>query len=158
MITARTCLWFDDCAEEAARFYVSLVPGSALTAVTPAPEAWPGGVGGAVITVEFTLAGQAYQGLNGGARADYGMAASISLTCETQGEIDRLWTSLLADGGEEIMCGWLRDRFGVPWQIVPEALPRLLAQPDRAAAARAFAAMQGMVKLDGAALECAAAG
>jgi len=95
--------------------------------------------------------------LNGGTPADYGTAASISVSCADQGEVDRLWAALTADGGTEIMCGWLRDRWGIPWQIVPEVLPRLLADPDPAVCARVFKAMQGMVKLDAAALERAAA-
>ena len=113
---------------------------------------------GEVILVTFTLNGQNYQALDGGSPADYGTAASISVECADQAEVDRLWAALTANGGSEIMCGWLRDRWGVPWQIVPEMLPRLLADPDPAVAARAFAAMQTMVKLDIAALERAAAG
>ena len=106
----------------------------------------------------FTLAGQSFQALNGGTPANYGTAASISVLCADQAEVDRLWAALTADGGSEIMCGWLRDRWGVPWQIVPETLPRLLADPDPTVSARVFAAMTKMVKLDIAALERAAAG
>ena len=153
-----TCLWFDTGAEEAARLYVSLVPGSRIDHVQRAPADWPGGKAGDAILVAFTLGGQSFQGLNGGSPAEYGFAASISVACADQGEVDRLWSALTADGGSEIMCGWLRDRWGVPWQIVPEALPRLLADPDPALSARVFAAMQQMVKLDIAALERAAAG
>ncbi len=93
-----------------------------------------------------------------GSRPRTGPAASISISCADQAEVDRLWRALTAEGGAEMMCGWLRDRWGVPWQIVPETLPRLLADPDPAVAARVFAAMQAMVKLDIAALEAAAAG
>lgn len=110
------------------------------------------------VLVAFTLNGQSYQALNGGAPADYGTAASIAVACPDQAEVDRLWAALAANGGSEIACGWLRDRWGVPWQIFPEALPRLLADPDPALAARVFVAMQGMVKLDLAALERAAVG
>jgi predicted 3-demethylubiquinone-9 3-methyltransferase (glyoxalase superfamily) len=111
--------------------------------------------------VTFTLGGQSFQALNGGAPANYGSAASISVECADQTEVDRLWMALTADGGSEIMCGWLRDKWGVPWQIVPVALPRLLADPDPNASARVFAAMTKMIKmikLDIAALERAAAG
>ncbi|MBV9829755.1 MAG: VOC family protein [Alphaproteobacteria bacterium] len=158
MSKVSTCLWFDKEAEAAARYYVSLVPDSALTDIMHAPAAWPAGEAGEVILVSFTLGGQSFQGLNGGTRADYGNAASISVQCADQAEVDRLWAALTADGGMEIQCGWLRDRWGVPWQIVPEILPRLLADPDPAVAARVFAAMTRMVKLDIAALERAAAG
>jgi predicted 3-demethylubiquinone-9 3-methyltransferase (glyoxalase superfamily) len=153
-----TCLWFAKDAEAAVRFYVSLVPGSGLKHIQRSPGAWPGGAAGEVILVTFTLGGQSFQALNGGTPAEYGSAASISVACADQAEVDRLWAALTADGGAEIMCGWLRDKWGVPWQIVPEILPRLLADPDPAASARVFAAMMGMVKLDIAALERAAAG
>ena len=153
-----TCIWFDGRIEEAARFYVSLVPGSSLTHVQRSPGDWPGGVAGEVILVTFTLGGQSFQALNGGTPVDYGNAASISVDCADQAEVDRLWTALTADGGAEIQCGWLRDRWGVPWQIVPAMLPRLLADPDPAVAGRVFAAMKEMVKLDIAALARAAAG
>jgi len=152
-----TCLWFGNEAEEAARFYVSLVPGSAITHIQRSPGRWPGGEAGEVILVTFTLGGQSFQALNGGAPANYGTAASISVTCADQAEVDRLWAALTADGGSEIRCGWLRDRWGVPWQIVPEIMLRLLADPDPAVSARAFAAMTEMVKLDAAAIARAAA-
>lgn len=157
MSTVSTCLWFETDAEEAVGFYVSLLPGSKVDHVLRAPDAWPGGEAGAVILLTFTLDGQQYQALNGGNRVEYGTAASISVSCADQAEVDRLWAALTADGGKEIACGWLRDRWGVPWQIVPEALPRLLADPDPAVARRAFQAMGTMVKLDVAALERAAA-
>ena len=160
MVTAkvRTCLWFDRAAEEAARRYVELIPGSRIEHVERGPSAWPGGAAGDVIVVDFTLAGQAYQGLNGGSRVEYGNAASISVSCADQAEVDRLWAALTADGGSEVQCGWLHDRWGVPWQIVPEVLPRLLAHQDREVARRVFEAMATMVKLDVAALEQAAKG
>ena len=153
-----TCLWFGKDAEEAVRFYVSLLPGSGIGQVLRSPGPWPGGEAGEVILVAFSLNGQSYQALNGGTPAEYGTAASISVECADQAEVDRLWAALTADGGAGIACGWLRDRWGVPWQIVPEVLPRLLADPDPAVAGRVFLAMQGMVKLDVAALERAAAG
>lgn len=153
-----TCLWFGKDAEAAVRFYVSLVPDSRIDHVQRAPGPWPGGETGEPLLIVFTLGGQRFQALNGGTPVDYGTAASISVPCRDQAEVDRLWSALTADGGLEIACGWLRDRWGVPWQIVPEMLPRLLASPDPDVAARVFTAMQGMVKLDLAALERAAAG
>ena len=158
MSKVSTCLWFGKDAEAAVRFYVALVPGSSLETIQRSPGIWPGGNAGDVILVSFTLSGQRFQALNGGEPVSYGTAASISVQCPDQAEVDRLWTALTADGGSEIMCGWLRDRWGVPWQIVPETLPRLLADPDPAVAGRVFAAMTKMIKLDVAALERAAAG
>ncbi len=158
MLKVSTCLWFGKDGEEAVRFYVSLVPGSEITHVQRSPGPWPGGETGDVIVLRFNLNGQNYMALNGGKAAEYGTAASISVECSDQAEVDRLWAALTADGGSEAACGWLRDRWGVPWQIVPEVLPRLLADADPAVSGRVFLAMQGMVKLDAAALERAAAG
>ncbi len=158
MPNVSTCLWFGNDAEAAVRCYVALVPDSSVDHVLRSPGNWPGGEAGEVILVAFTLGGQSFQALNGGAPASYGTAASISVACADQAEVDRLWTALTADGGEEIMCGWLRDKWGVPWQIVPAILPRLLADPDPGIAGRVFAAMSAMVKLDIAGLERAAAG
>ncbi len=151
-----TCLWYEKEGEAAARVYVSLVPGSRIEHIQRAPAKWPGGEAGDVILVTFTLGGQRFQALNGGSAPNYGVVASISVSCADQAEVDRLWAALSADGGQEIMCGWVRDRWGVPWQIVPEVLPRLLADP--AVAPRVFDAMTKMVKLDVAELERAAAG
>ncbi len=156
MSDVRTCLWFATDAEAAIRFYVSIVPDSHIEFVQRAPSAWPGGAAGDVIVVNFRLGGQGFMALNGGAPAAYGMAASISVQCADQAEVDRLWAALTADGGSEIRCGWLRDRWGIPWQIVPESLPRYLADRDPAVSARVFAAMQRMVKLDFKTLERAA--
>ncbi len=158
MSNVSTCLWYERDAELAARFYVSLVPGSSLKHIQRAPASWPGGEAGDVILVIFALGGQNFQALNGGSAADYGTAASISVECADQAEVDRLWMALTADGGSEIMCGWLRDKWGVPWQIVPEVLPRLLADSDPEVSARVFATMSRMIKLDVNALESAAAG
>jgi predicted 3-demethylubiquinone-9 3-methyltransferase (glyoxalase superfamily) len=158
MSKVSTCLWFGKDAETAVRFYVSLVPGSSVKEIQRSPGNWPGGEAGDVILVAFTLGGQSFQALNGGTPAIYGTAASISVECADQTEVDRLWTALTADGGSEIMCGWLRDKWGVPWQIVPEVLPRLLADADPAVSSRVFDAMTKMVRLDIAALERAAAG
>jgi predicted 3-demethylubiquinone-9 3-methyltransferase (glyoxalase superfamily) len=158
MVKVSTCLWFDKDMEEAVRLYVSLVPGSEIQHIQRAPAPWPGGETGDVILITFCLNGQRYQALKGDRPADYGFAASISVECPDQAQVDRLWAALTADGGSEIACGWLRDRWGVPWQIVPDILPRLLADPDPAVSSRVFAAMQGMIKLDISALEHAAAG
>lgn len=153
-----TCLWHGKDVEAAVRLYVSLVPNSRIEHVQRSPGPWPGGKAGDAILVAFMLGGQSFQALNGGSPADYGTAASISVICTDQTEVDRLWAALTADGGAEIGCGWLKDRWGVPWQIVPEVLPRLLADPDPSIADRVFIAMQAMVKLDVAELERAATG
>ena len=158
MSSVSTCLWFGKDAEAAVRFYVSLLQRSSIEHIQRAPASWPGGEAGDVILVSFTLGGQSFQALNGGAPQEYGNAASISVECADQKEVDRLWAALTADGGAEIMCGWLRDKWGVPWQIVPEILPRLLADRDPNVSARVFAAMTKMIKLDVAALQRAAAG
>src|SRR5580692_2782271 len=158
MSQVSTCLWFGKDAESAVSFYVSLVPGSSFKHIMRSPGAWPGGAAGDVILVIFTLGGQSFQALNGGTPANYGTAASISVACADQAEVDRLWAALTADGGSEMMCGWLRDKWGVPWQIVPEMLIRLMDDPDPVVSARVFDAMTKMIKLDVAALERAAAG
>ncbi|KQT50045.1 3-demethylubiquinone-9 3-methyltransferase [Methylobacterium sp. Leaf456] len=152
-----TCLWFERDAQAAVDRYVSLIPDSRVDHVQRAPGPWPAGQTGDVLMIAFTLGGQNFQALNGGSQAEYGTAASISVACADQAEIDRLWAALTA-GGSAIACGWLRDRWGVPWQIFPEMLPRLLADSDPGVAARVFTAMQEMVKIDVAALERAAAG
>ena len=153
-----TCLWFSTDAEDAVRFYVSIVPGSAIGTIQRGPADWPGGKTGDVLLIEFTLGGQSFLALNAGSHADYNTAASLSIRCNSQADVDRVWNAILDGGGSEIMCGWIRDRWGVPWQVVPESLPRLLADPDPAVSARVFAAIQKMVKLDSAILEQAAAG
>lgn len=148
----RTCLWFHEGGEEAARFYVSLLPGSGLGAILrPEPD-------GPALMVEFTLAGTPYQILNGGPHFTLTEAASICVTTGDQAETDRLWAALLEGGGTESRCGWLKDRFGLSWQIVPRQLTEMLTAPDRAAAGRAMAAMMSMVKIDIAALDAAFAG
>lgn len=145
----RTCLWFDGEGEEAAEFYVSLLPGSAIETVSrPEP-------GKPALIVELTLAGTPYMFLNGGPQYKLSPATSIAVRTSDQVETDRLWTALLADGGEESQCAWLTDRFGVSWQIVPEALPRMLGDEDRDAAGRAMQAMLKMKKIDIAELEAA---
>ena len=145
----RTCLWFDSQGEAAAKFYVSLLPESRIETISrPEPD-------GAALTVDFTLAGAPYQALNGGPMFPHTPAASISVLTKDQAETDTLWTVLLAGGGEEGQCGWLTDRFGVSWQIVPEALLKMMGAPDRAAAARANDAMLQIAKIGVAALAAA---
>jgi predicted 3-demethylubiquinone-9 3-methyltransferase (glyoxalase superfamily) len=144
-----TCLWFDGQAEEAANFYVSLIPGSNVETVFCPDQSGP------VLLVVFTLGGTPFQGLNGGPKFKHSEAASISVSTRDQEETDRLWNALTANGGSESRCGWLKDRFGVSWQIVPEALPRLLTSPDRVAANPAMQAMLDMVKIDIAGVEAA---
>ena len=140
-------LWFNDQAEEAAMLYTSLFPNSKITNVARYAGGSPGEPG-KVMTVEFEIDGQRVTALNGGDFYTLSPAFSFSIDCEDQAEVDRLWQALSANGGEAVRCGWLRDRFGVSWQIVPTALPKYLGGPDRAGAQRAMAAMLGMVKLD----------
>jgi predicted 3-demethylubiquinone-9 3-methyltransferase (glyoxalase superfamily) len=141
------CLWFDGDAEEAARFYVSLLPDSRIEHVQTNVTDSPSGKAGSALVVEFTLAGRRYVALNGGMKVDYTNAVSFMIDCADQAEVDRLWDALSA-GGKEVQCGWLKDRWGVPWQIVPTAMLKMLSDPDRAKAARAMQAMMQMVKLD----------
>ena len=142
------CLWFDGEAEEAANFYVSLLPDSKIEVVQRNSVDSPGGKAGTVLVVEFTLAGQRFMALNGGMRFEYTPAVSFKIDCADQAEVDRLWDALLAGGGQASRCGWLKDRYGLSWQIVPTALPKYLGGADPAGAQRALQAMLGMVKLD----------
>ncbi|MFO1151369.1 MAG: VOC family protein [Alsobacter sp.] len=157
MTTISPCLWFDRDAEEAARFYVSIFPDSRIDLLQRAPGDWPAGKAGDVVMVEFTLAGQRYHALNGGGKQSGGLAVSLMATCRDQAEVDRIWDGLL-QGGEPMQCGWLRDRYGFAWQVVPEAMLRYLADSDPARARRAWDAMMTMVKLDIAALQAAVEG
>jgi predicted 3-demethylubiquinone-9 3-methyltransferase (glyoxalase superfamily) len=152
------CLWFDGNAEEAANFYITLLPDSRIRSVQRSPADNPSTPEGAVLVVEFTLAGQDFMGLNGGPQFKFNEAVSFIIDCEDQAEVDRLWDALTADGGQPVQCGWLRDRFGLSWQITPRELPRLLADPDPDRARRAMQAMMGMVKIDVAELRKAANG
>ena len=147
------CLWFDGEAEEAAKFYVSLLPDSRIETVQKNTADSPAGKAGSVLVMQFTLAGQRFMALNGGTRFEYTRAVSFVINCADQAEVDRLWDALCAGGGQAERCGWLRDRFGVSWQIVPTALPKYLGGQDRAGAQRAMQAMLGMVKLDISALK-----
>ena len=138
----RTCLWFDDQGEQAAEFYTSLLPESAIeSSFSPTPDGPP-------LIVEFTLAGAPYMILNGGPRFTHTGAASISVLTDDQAETDRLWSALLADGGQGGRCGWLTDRFGVSWQVVPKALPELLQSEDKTVAKRAMDASMTMERID----------
>lgn len=141
-------LWFDGNGEEAANYYVSLLPDSRIDRVTRSPADYPSGKEGDVITVDFTLAGRQYQILNGGPSFKFNEAVSFMIRCRDQAEVDRLWDALAAGGGQPVQCGWLKDRYGLFWQICPEEMLTMLASDDRAAARRAFEAMMGMVKLD----------
>jgi predicted 3-demethylubiquinone-9 3-methyltransferase (glyoxalase superfamily) len=149
-------LWFDSRAEEAAEFYVSVFPDSRINSVTRYGEAGPGPAGSAM-TVDFMLRGQSFVALNGGPVFTFTPAISFVVDCETQEEVDRYW-SRLSSGGSEGQCGWLTDKFGLSWQVVPTALGRLLGDPDPERANRATQAMLGMKKLVVAELEAAAEG
>ena len=152
------CLWFDGDAEEAARLYASLFPNSHIDSVDRSPADTPSGPEGTVITVNFTLAGRSYIALNGGPDFKFTEAVSFSIDCDDQAEVDRYWDALLANGGEPSVCGWLHDRFGLSWQVIPRQLPEMLNSKDRDAARRALQAMLKMVKIDVAELERAYAG
>ena len=151
-----TCLWFDTEGENAARFYTSVFPSSKLGKIThygsagPRPE-------GTVMTVSFEVMGQEFLALNGGPNYTFSEAVSFQVLCDDQDEVDEYWTKL-TDGGEEGPCGWLKDRFGVSWQVVPTALPRLLQDPDAGRAQRVMAAMMQMRKIEIGELERAAGG
>jgi predicted 3-demethylubiquinone-9 3-methyltransferase (glyoxalase superfamily) len=152
-----TCLWFDDQAEQAAAFYTGVFPNSEIATVTRYGPDMPGPDGG-VATVSFSLDGTEFLGLNGGPLFHFDEAISFPVICADQAEVDHYWTRLTADGGEEGPCGWLKDKFGLSWQIVPQVFVDLQEGADQAAALRATYAMLGMKKLDVAALEKAAAG
>lgn len=151
------CLWFDKEGEDAARFYTGLFSDSSIDRVTHAPADYPGGSRGDALIIEFTLAGRRFQALNGGPFARFNEAVSLSVDCTTQEEVDRYWSALSAHPDSE-QCGWVKDRYGLSWQIVPRRLPELLADVDREKAARVMRAMMDMKKIDLAAIERAAAG
>ena len=147
-------LWFDHQAEEAARFYVSIFPNSKIGRVARYGEAGPGPAG-TVLTVDFVLDGQEYTAINGGPEFTFDEAISLLINCADQDEVDYYWNALTADGGEESQCGWLKDKFGLSWQVVPEGWEKLYTSDDKEAAKRALNAMYGMRKLDLAALQAA---
>lgn len=155
MPNVSTNLWFDKDVHAAVDFYVSLVPNSAIGRVTTLPAESPAGPAGSVTVIEFTLGGQRFTAMEAGPLDPFNHAFSISVYCETQSEIDRIWHGFLDNGGTEEQCGWLRDRWGVCWQIVPQMLGDLISDPDRARARRVTKAMLGMIKLNIAALQAA---
>ena len=151
-----TCLWFDTEAEEAATFYAGIFPGSKVGTIYHYTEAGPGPAG-SVVLVEFELNGQKFSALNGGPEHPFSEAVSIVVRCADQAEVDYYWDRL-SDGGHEVACGWLKDRYGLCWQIVPAVFFEMVADSDPATAARVMRAMLGMTKFDIAALEKARAG
>ena len=152
------CLWFDGNAEEAARFYASTFPDSRVDAVHRAPGDYPAGKQGNVLTVEFTVLGMAFLGLNGGPHFKLDEAVSLQVYTDDQAETDRLWHAITSNGGAESECGWCKDRYGLSWQITPRALMDALTDPDPVAAKRAFEAMMTMRKIDIATIEAARRG
>jgi predicted 3-demethylubiquinone-9 3-methyltransferase (glyoxalase superfamily) len=157
MQTVTPFLWFDRQAEEAARFYVSLFPDSRIDRVTRSPADTPSGPAGSVLTVVFTLSGTRFIGLNGGPQFPFTEAVSFQIACADQAEVDRLWAAL-SHGGSEGRCGWLKDRWGLSWQVVPTRLHQLLADPDPHRSRRVMEAMLKMNKISIAELERAADG
>jgi predicted 3-demethylubiquinone-9 3-methyltransferase (glyoxalase superfamily) len=151
------CLWFRDEAEEAVDFYVSIFPGAKKGAILRSDDVGVRSNGG-VVMVNFEMFGQTFQALNGNQEDPFNHAISLSVNCKDQAEVDYYWDRLIADRGKGVACSWLKDRYGVSWQVVPEILPRLLNDPDREKAARVMAAMMKMVKIDVAAIEKAARG
>jgi predicted 3-demethylubiquinone-9 3-methyltransferase (glyoxalase superfamily) len=143
------CLWFDESkAEEAARFYTSIFPNSRVDNVFRSPADTPSGRAGSVLTVDFTVDGQKFIGLNGGPDFKFNEAISFSVDCQDQAEVDRYWEALVEGGGEYSVCGWLKDRFGVSWQVVPRQLHEYLQGSDREGARRAMEAMLQMTKIE----------
>ncbi len=146
-------LWFNDNAEEAMSFYTSIFKNAKVKNANHYPEGFPGVLGGKLMTATFELEGQELMVLNGGPMYQLTEAFSLFVNCETQEEVDYFWDKLTADGGQESRCGWLKDKFGLSWQIIPEALGRLMSDPDREKANRVMQAMMQMVKIDIAKLE-----
>ena len=151
------CVWYDNDAEGAARFYAETFPDSAVTGVHRAPADYPGGKKGNVLTVEFTVAGVACLGINGGPVFKHSEAFSFQIATGDQAETDRYWNAIVGNGGKESACGWCKDRWGISWQITPRALTEAIAAGG-AEARRAFEVMMGMTKIDVAAIEAARRG
>jgi len=149
------CLWFDGAAEDAARFYAATFPDSPVGAIWHAPGDFPSGKEGDVLTVRFTVMGIPCLGLNGGPEFSHSEAFSFQVATADQAETDRYWNAIVGNGGEESVCGWCKDKWGVSWQITPLALAEAIADPDPAAAKRAFDAMMTMRKIDVAVIEAA---
>ena len=159
MISKNTiCLWFDGTAVDAANFYAETFPDSAVGAIHRAPGDYPTGQQGDVLTVEFTVAGIACLGLNGGPAFKHSMAFSFQIATDDQAETDRLWNAIVSNSGQESQCGWCKDRWGLSWQITPRALTDAVMGADPAAAKRAFDAMMTMKKIDVAAIDAARRG
>jgi 2-polyprenyl-6-hydroxyphenyl methylase/3-demethylubiquinone-9 3-methyltransferase len=152
------CLWYDRDAEDAARFYAKTFPDSSVGAVHLAPGDYPSGKKGDVLTVAFTVMGIPCLGLNGGPEVRHSIAFSFQVATVDQAETDRYWNAIVGNGGEESVCGWCKDKWGLSWQITPIALTRAITDPDPAAAKRAFDAMLQMKKIDIAAIEAARRG
>jgi predicted 3-demethylubiquinone-9 3-methyltransferase (glyoxalase superfamily) len=152
------CLWFDGKAEEAAQFYARIFPDSHVGKVLRAPGDYPGGKAGTPLTVEFTVLGMNFVGLNGGPNFTFDEAVSFQVYTESQAETNRYWDAITADGGQPGPCGWCKDKFGLSWQIVPRRLLELMGEPDKDRAKRTMNAMMQMQKIDIAAIERAAAG
>jgi predicted 3-demethylubiquinone-9 3-methyltransferase (glyoxalase superfamily) len=152
------CLWFDRQGEEAANYYVSLLPDSRIDKVMRAATHYPNGKKGDALLVEFTLCGRSYQALNGGPHFHFTEAVSLSVGVDGQSEVDRLWGALIADGGAPGDCGWLKDKYGLSWQIVPKQMITLMSDPNPRRAKRAMEAMMTMTKIDLAVIQAAADG
>ncbi len=148
MPTIAPCLWFDGKAEEAATFYTTVFPNSRIDKVVRAAADNPSTKAGDVLTVEYTIDGSKFIGLNGGPDFTFSEAVSFYVDCRDQAEVDHYWEALMQDGGSPSVCGWLKDRYGLSWQVVPRQLNEMLESPDRAAAGRAMDAMLKMVKID----------